>query len=212
LVAKNSKKYYVVWAGRDTGIFDTWDACKGLVAGFDGAKYKSFPTREQAEQAFHDGPGHHLGKNRPGVGKPRQKTNSGGYILNSIAVDAACNMVTGQMEYQGVYTDGAQPLFHQGPFQGGSNNIGEFLAIVHALAWCRKHHADLPVYTDSNTALAWVRKKKANTKVAQTSKNKVLFDLVQRAETWLQQHHWTNPLLKWNTEAWGEIPADFGRK
>ncbi len=215
------KKYYVVWHGREVGIFDTWQACKAGVDGFEGARYKSFPDEDTAKKAFSDGAAAYWGK--PVVNAPSDPARlqaAGLPVGNSIAVDAACNGVTGQMEYQGVYVmeyqgvhaKVSQPIFHQGPHQGGSNNIGEFLAIVHALAWCKKHRIDLPIYTDSATAMAWVRKKQANTKVTPSAKNKELFSLIQRAEAWLQANTWENKILKWNTGVWGEIPADFGRK
>lgn len=47
-----AKKYYVVWKGRQTGIFTSWAECKAQVDKFAGAKYKSFPTQEEAESAF----------------------------------------------------------------------------------------------------------------------------------------------------------------
>ena len=47
-----AKKYYVVWKGRTTGIFTTWNECKSQVDGFAGARYKSFPTLGEAESAF----------------------------------------------------------------------------------------------------------------------------------------------------------------
>ena len=166
-----------------------------------------------AEKAFGEGPKNYWGRV---VADPKLNAEqirlAGKPLANSLAVDAACNSQTGQMEYQGVYTETRQRLFHQGPYPDGSNNIGEFLAIVHALAWCKKHRVDLPVYTDSKTAMAWIRQKKANTKVIPSAHNKVLFDLISRAETWLKENTWKNRLLKWNTAAWGEIPADFGRK
>jgi ribonuclease HI len=218
---QKQKKYYVVWNGHKTGIFDTWEACRKAVEGFEGARYKSFPDEALAKKAFVDGPGAYWGK--PAVQAapdPARQQAAGLPTGNSIAVDAACNSTNGQMEYQGVYVmeyqgavpEVSQPLFHQGPYQGGSNNIGEFLAIVHALAWCKKHRVTLPIYTDSATAMAWVRKKKANTKVVVTAKNKELFDLIQRAESWLNNNTWDNRIIKWNTAVWGEIPADFGRK
>ena len=215
------KKYYVVWQGRETGVFDSWAACRAAVDGVEGARYKSFPDEAMAKKAFLDGFAAHWGK--PAAKAPLDPARikeAGLPAGNSIAVDAACNGTTGQMEYQGIYVleyngvtpEVSQPIFHQGPHQGGSNNIGEFLAIVHALAWCSKHRLDLPIYTDSATAIAWVRKKKANTKVVPTAKNRKLFALLQRAEAWLKVTNWDNQILKWNTEVWGEIPADFGRK
>jgi ribonuclease HI len=62
------------------------------------------------------------------------------------------------------------------------------------------------------TALAWLRTGKARTKIEKTDKNAVLFDLLSRAEKWLSENKYENKVLKWETEVWGEIPADFGRK
>jgi ribonuclease HI len=42
--------------------------------------------------------------------------------------------------------------------------------------------------------------------------NKDLLELIKRAENWLKENSFRNPILKWETKAWGEIPADFGRK
>jgi ribonuclease HI len=132
--------------------------------------------------------------------------------LNSLAVDAACNMTTGQMEYRGVYSATKEVWFHKGPFQGASNNIGEFLALVHGLALLKQMNSPLPLYSDSITAIAWVRHKKHKSIVLPTDANDVIFDLLARAEFWLNNNTFTTPIIKWNTKKWGEIPADFGRK
>jgi ribonuclease HI len=117
------------------------------------------------------------------------------------------------MEYQGVDTKTKEKIFHQGPFLMGTNNIGEFLAIVHALAlFKQKGLNNRPIYSDSVTAMGWVKKKKANTNLEQNAKTAKLYELIQRAENWLQQNNYSNPIIKWETENWGEIPADFGRK
>jgi ribonuclease HI len=116
------------------------------------------------------------------------------------------------MEYQGVYTASKKLIFHMGPFEEGTNNIGEFLAIVHALALCKKENIKLPIYSDSITAISWIKKKKANSKLVSTEKNEKLFDLIERAEKWLKENTYSNQILKWLTQVWGEIPADFGRK
>ena len=102
--------------------------------------------------------------------------------------------------------------FHKGPYPNATVNIGEFLALVHGLALLKQQNSDIPIYSDSRTAMSWVRRKKANTKLARTAKNKDVFDLIERAEYWLRNNTWKNPILKWETKAWGEIPADFGRK
>jgi ribonuclease HI len=117
------------------------------------------------------------------------------------------------MEYRGVDTKTGMQLFHQGPFKRGTNNIGEFLALVHALALLQKENRpNLPIYSDSRIAIGWVKRKKANTKLKKGADNSILFQLMNRAETWLENNSFTNPIYKWETKEWGEIPADFGRK
>lgn len=205
-------KYYVVWKGRQKGVYDTWEACQEQIQNFPGALYKSFESRTVAEKALGEKPHIHLQGKGPGAAGPEKKLFTGQPIRDSIAVDAAWNTATGDMEYQGVHTTTKQLLFCQGPFADGTNNIGEFLAIVHALAWLAQRNSDLPVYSDSRTAISWVQKKKANTKLAETPRNAKLFEMLDRAETWLQTNTYFNKILKWETEYWGENPADFGRK
>jgi len=117
------------------------------------------------------------------------------------------------MEYRGVWIDDGTELFHFGPAPIGTNNIGEFLAIVHALAWLKNTgDGTTAVYTDSRNAMKWVRQKKAATTLVRNAKTADLWGMIRRAEKWLGENTWTNPILKWETESWGEIPADFGRK
>ncbi|MCW8980269.1 MAG: ribonuclease H, partial [Altibacter sp.] len=71
---------------------------------------------------------------------------------------------------------------------------------------------DRMIYTDSRIAMGWVKRKKCNTKLKQTAKNAYLFELVSRAEQWLKNNSYSTKIVKWETKAWGEIPADFGRK
>ncbi len=206
-------KFYTVWRGNETGVFDSWEACRKAVEGYRGAIYKSFPSRELAWKAFESNYADHIGKNtRQSRLSPAQLKAIGRPIDDSISVDAACNGVTGLMEYQGVDTKSGARIFHRGPFKDGTNNVGEFLAIVHALAFCKQRNLAWPIYTDSRTAMSWVRNRKAKTRLTPTPANPKLFELIARAEQWLKNNHWENPILKWETGAWGEIPADFGRK
>ncbi len=209
----SKKKYYVVWKGHNPGVYESWDECRKQIHSYQGAIYKAFTDLESAKSAFEEAPNMHIGKNAPVKNVDKELLKKAGMpITESISVDAACNMVNKKMEYQGVWTNTGKIIFREGPFNGGSNNIGEFLAIVHAIAHCKKHNINLPIYTDSMTAIKWVSQKKANTKVAEQSHNKELFNLIKRAEKWLKENRWNNRLLKWETAAWGEIPADFGRK
>jgi ribonuclease HI len=215
------QKYYVVWAGVKPGIYPTWADAKEQIDGFTGAKYKSFESRDEAETAYRNSPAKHINyaKKTPLSPSNTLSTGTGGkisranIIQDSICVDAACSGNPGLMEYRGVYTKTKDQIFHQGPFRQGTNNIGEFLALVHGLAFLKREGKDtMPIYSDSMTAIAWVRNKKAKTNLKETAVNKAIFDLIERAETWLKTNTYKNPIMKWETQDWGEIPADFGRK
>lgn len=208
------KKFYVVWHGTTPGVFATWDECASAIKGYSNAKYKSFPTLESAEVAFRQGPDDYWGTGKfvsplsdielAAIGQP---------ITNSLCVDAAWNATTKVMEYRGVWHHDGSTAFEQGPFENGTNNIGEFLAIVHALALMAKQSIDWPVYSDSRTAISWFRKKIVNSKSMKNGETSdQINDLVTRALLWLNQHEYSNAVLKWETEAWGEVPADYGRK
>lgn len=206
-------KFYVVWQGKKPGIYERWADCKKQVDGFDGALYKGFPTHDLAKSALNDDPRKYLSK---GLNAPKKIVCSnpliGEPVSDSICVDAACAGNPGILEYRGVDTKSGAELFRMGPYPEGTVNLGEFLGIVHALAFLNKRNSDWPVYSDSRTAIAWVRKKSINTNLAVSPKNEKLFELVNRALTWLKENQWPNSILKWETEYWGEIPADFGRK
>ena len=117
------------------------------------------------------------------------------------------------MEYRGVFIASGTQIFHQGSFVKGTNNIGEFLAIVHALAYCKKHRiTDMPIYSDSQIAISWVRAGRCRTQQDLSKTNPKLQELVLRAEDFLKTNTIMVPILKWHTRVWGEIPADFGRK
>ena len=207
--AKKKKKFYVVWIGHKPGIYDNWDECEKQVKSYNQAKYKSFPSLIEAEVAFKDSFKKHysFANKNTTIAKPSSMPK-GEYLC----VDAACNTVTGDAEYRGVLMPQREQVFLKGPYHDGTNNIMEFLGIVHGLAWCKQHNFVYPIYTDSRTALAWIKKKKANTKLEPTSRNKILFELLQRAESWIINNTWTTEIKKWETDMWGEIPADFGRK
>jgi len=200
-----------VWKGRKTGIFTNWEDCAAQVSGFNGAEYKSFENRRQAEEAFRGDYEDYKGKRVSSL-SPEVLAIIGDPISDSYCVDAACTGNPGPMEYRCVHTSSRKQLFHQGPFENGSNNMGEFLAIVHALALFQQCSISAPIYSDSETALGWVKQKRCKTKLAKDETNHEIFDLIARAEKWLDENRYTNRLLKWDTNAWGEIPADFGRK
>ena len=213
-MSKKKKKYYTVWKGHHTGVFESWDDCKAQIKDFQGAQYKSFETFDAAKKALKGNYKDYIGKNKSfkSVLSEAQLKKIGKPNYISISVDAASSGNPGKMEYRGVDTKTKKELFKQGPFKEGTNNIGEFLALVHGLAFLQKNNSDRILYTDSRTAMSWVRKKKCNSKLVKSEKNKALFKLVERAEDWLKKNNFSTVIVKWETKAWGEIPADFGRK
>lgn len=204
------QKYYTVWNGKTTGVFESWDECKEQIIGVKNAQYKSFDTLQQAQDALKMGYWQCVtaAKNNDNTSPLEQCV---GVIANSLAVDAACSGNPGVMEYQGVRTYDKERMFHV-KFELGTNNIGEFLALVHGLSYLKKHNLAQPLYTDSVNAMAWVKQKKCKTKLERNEKTEELFRYIERAEAWLRANTYTTKILKWDTDNWGEIPADFNRK
>lgn len=211
------QKVYVVWAGHKPGIYATWAECQEQTNHYTDAKYKSFGSRAEAEQAYQDGWRQHWGQKS--ADKPvREKPASIGLDIveeidwDSISVDVGCSGNPGIVEYKGVNTQTGEILFYHGPIAKGTNNIGEFIAIVHGLAYLKQKGSKQTVYTDSRTALSWLRKKSISSSLVRDASTKEIWELADRAVRWLQSNTYDNKVLKWQTEVWGEIKADFGRK
>ena len=205
----SKSKFYTVWNGKSPGVYASWKECEEQVKGVEGAKYKSFDTREEAEKALQ---GNYWQFVKPKLDKQATPTQHPQIIAESLAVDAACSGNPGDMEYRGVYVKTGQQIFIQGVYKEATNNIGEFLAIVHGLALLKQKGSNMPIYSDSVTAQAWVKAKKCKTKLERTPQNAAVFERIEAAERWLQNNTYTTKILKWDTPKWGEIPADFGRK
>lgn len=194
-------KFYVVWVGKRPGVYSSWDECKAQVIGYPGSKYKSFPTRQQAEMAFN--------------GEESKPTVSA--APPAIAVDAAYSSSTGLGECRGVLIPCGTEVFKAGPWPETTNNIMEFLAIVKGLTWMCDSSTRIPLYSDSKTAIGWVKKKgKCNTDHV-PSAGSVAREEIDRAERWIEHAKREYPdvfglINKWDTKKLGEIPADFGRK
>lgn len=211
------RKWYVVWEGTEPGICETWEECRQRVEHVPHARYKAFNSREEAIVAFRNNGDDDAALIRAIANAPT--TTAVNYAAipeiypGSVAVDGACSGNPGLMEYRGVDIFSGKELFRQGPYPDGTNNVAEFLAIVHALAWLNNQGKTMTaVYTDSRNALLWVKNKHCNTKLARTGRNEKLFEIIARAERWLQTHDYKNFVIKWQTDKWGECPADFGRK
>lgn len=219
------QKYYVVWVGQQPGVYTEWSACQAQVKSFKDAKYKAFSSKAEAERALVEGWKKYWGKPSAGSNTSVKKRPSGSgsakaasagskeeIDYDSISVDVGTRGNPGPIEYRGVDTGTGETLFAVGPIPNGTNNLGEFLAIVHSLAYLKKLGSKKTVYSDSRTALKWVREKKVATNLARNESTKEVWDLVDRALNWLQNNRYENKVLKWETQEWGEIKADYGRK
>ncbi len=215
-MALPKRKFYVVWEGRAPGVYDSWEECEAQVKGYPDAKFKSFGNQIDAVNAFRNGDNTGLDIIKAiGMHKPDVVNYSAfpEIRLDAIAVDGACAKNPGPMEYRAVSVATGEEIFHMGPLSGGTNNIGEYIAIIHAAALlARRGDLTTPIYSDSRTALSWIRRRHSNTTIKPTHENTRVVELLHRADAWIANNNIVNPLLKWNTEQWGEIPADFGRK
>jgi ribonuclease HI len=204
------EKFYVVWKGRKRGVFSTWKECSAQVKGYTGAEYMAFESRALAEQAFRG----RYEEYRDGHSRAARLSRAGGDAPapDSIAVDASCVGNPGPVEYRGVRVGDGREVFRKGPIQNGTNNIGEFLAIVHALAYLKQRGWNWPVYSDSTQAIRWVQEKRCKTKLPRTNDTREVFTLIAHAEEWLRKNSYAIEVRKWKTEKWAESPADFNRK
>ena len=210
-------KWYTVWVGRQPGIYNSWEECKEQVDNFPDARYKAFNDQEAATIAFRGSPSDHIGIlksiiEHKATTRRMNYADIPGIDLDAIAVDASCMGNPGVMEYQGVWIRTGEVIFRKGPYQDGTNNVGEFLALIHALALTKKQGLNTNIYSDSRTAISWVRNRLCKTTLKPTPRNTNLIAILNRAISWMNANTFENRIIKWDTESWGEIPADFGRK
>lgn len=217
------KKFYVVWVGREPGVYDNLNDALEQVDDYPGARFKGFESAEEAAAAYRKGAARDESRELGGLLLNAQRQNMPGaaqkdYMtipeidLDGWAVDAACAGNPGKMEYRGVELMSGRELFRVGPFEQSTNNIGEFLAIVHALSLMFQRGERHTIYSDSVTGMAWVRNRKVKTQLERNARTEKSFQLMERALSWLNTHSIDVKIRKWDTDRWGEIPADFGRK
>ncbi|UNU23907.1 hypothetical protein [Microcoleus vaginatus] len=131
-------------------------------------------------------------------------------IVDSICVEASGIGNQGDVEYRGVHTATREVIFHKRPMSNGTKELAEFLAIVHALAHLNNQGRNIPIYSASETAILWVRSKNVWTDWERSENNEEIFNLIERALSWLKNKDYANAVLKWHTSSWGKISANFG--
>lgn len=223
--------YYGVWQGRNIGIYSNWDECKAQVDGYKGAKYKKLKAINEQEakiEFFAEMKNVQSNENNktttisniPNISLSSETTKVKSWPKDYpekdyLTVDGAAE---GQKncEYQAVFLKSKKVAFKSKLYQGGTNNIAEFLGLVEAIKYIKENNIEPVVYTDSVTAMAWIRNGVANTTARETGKiTDELEKLLQQAEGFLKSNNILVSkveIRKWNTKDWGEIPADYGRK
>ena len=212
LIMWDSKnKFYVIWKWKNIWIFNSWEECKKNVIWFSDAKYKSFSHKKDAEIALKEW----WEKYYKDKDKKHSVINDFDipYFSNGIAVDAACSGNPWEMEYRWIELKTWIEIFHES-FMIWTNNIWEFLAIVHWLKYLWNDNR--VVYSDSKIAISRVNQWKCKT-LLNSKKNlkydfSELFIAIESAESRIKENGIKHNILKWDTEKRWEIPADFWRK
>lgn len=202
-MAKNT--HYVVWVGRNTGIFNDWATTEAQVKGFPGAKFKGFPSEDAAKVAY-------------GMHENKQSTAKANPIPSGVflTVDAAFSGKTKILEWRGVLVENGKKteVFRSAAYRGGSANVGEYLALVQGIQYLSNKNMSIPIYSDSLNAQKWIRDKKHSSEAEVSTALKELMDL---SDAYLQAGGYAAvknkiKIIDWETSKWGEIAADFGRK
>lgn len=215
-------KFYVVFRGHNPGVYDNWDEVKEQINGFPDAFCKGYASSDEAAEAYRRFSGSEdrddlirLISSLNGQSSDNNQSPASKFPeidQDAWAVDASCLGNPGKMEYRGVKVSTGEVIFKMGPFEDATNNIGEYLALVHAMALMTQRGEFHNIYSDSKTALSWWRNRKIKTQLRPTPKNAKVFELLARASVWVNTHQFPAHVIKWQTEKWGEIPADYGRK
>lgn len=130
-----AQKFYVVWAGRQTGVFTDWPTTHRQVDRFAGARYKSFPTRAEAERAFAAGATKPTFVRRPSTRQPAELPTEPSAFDVRIYCDGACDPNPGRAgSGLAVYRHGALAQLWFGLHNpAGTNNTAELNALHRAL-------------------------------------------------------------------------------
>jgi ribonuclease HI len=161
-----AKKYYVVWAGRQTGIFTEWNTTQRHVLGFPGARFKSFESRAEAEEAFKSGPVSPAGGASPRATAPRTARSAPAADAAEglqIYCDGACDPNPGNAgSGMAVYRDGKVVELWYGLYNPkGTNNTAELNALHRALLMAETDVAagrNAQILCDSSYAINCVSK------------------------------------------------------
>ena len=208
-----SKKYYVVWKGHKTGIFNTWNECKSQIDGFSGARFKSFSSIQEAELAYQNNPNITLTK--PLTNLKKQKTKSSSSSLSQkkiealpldikIFTDGGCEPNPGQAGTgMAVYKNNCLSELWHGLYEpNGTNNTAELHGLNQALRLTKKKLNEgytVGIFCDSKYSIdcitkwahGWKKKgwKKANGDIKNLDLIQEIYALYQEISSKVTIHH-----------------------
>lgn len=208
-----AQKFYVVWKGRETGIFTDWATCKKQIERFSGARYKSFPSRSEAEAAFSGSAGGASSSGKPGSAKrggaASPKTYSAAEVdaldaTTKIFTDGGCEPNPGNAGSGiAVYRKGELSELWYGLYNpNGTNNTAELNALHQAMMLSQKEITDgrsTAIFCDSKYSIqcitqwasGWEKKgwKKASGEIKNLELIQEMFALYQTLKNDIQILH-----------------------
>lgn len=202
-IMKNNK-YYVVWKGINTGVYDNWNDCKKQVNGFSGALHKSFESLDEAEKAFEE---YSESPNSTSTSIPPSP-----YSIKSFIVNGNCQDTFGEISYRWKISGSTSNAKEINLAMIGTKNIADFIAIVYLIKLSQKVKLNLPIYTNSKTAKNWILNKKCNHHLFVSKKTEAVLAVIKETEDWLSNNAVENEILFWDSVAWGKFPLVNRRK
>ena len=211
-MSKKLVKRYVVWKWKTPGIYTNWNQCKAQVQGFPDARYKSYTSSSEAQNAYELW----YNASKSTLLRVPELIKSGQVSANSICTDAACQGNPWNLEWRGVDTQSWKQLFRSNVYTEWTVNIGEYIALLQGMKYLiDTQRSDWSIYTDSRVAMSrvknWKHKSQLNWTNYNTKLKHVLDQWGLRSEAnrvYIDQMK----IVKRKTKERGEIPADFGRK
>ncbi|MBY6186475.1 ribonuclease H family protein [Marinobacter hydrocarbonoclasticus] len=157
------KKFYVVWHGRQSGIFTDWPSTEAAVSGVAGAKYKGYSSEAEARAALTMGYQKAIAANPPKARPAAKKAAKAAAAPLpdtdwAIYADGACDPNPGKAGTGiAVYRDGQIAELWFGLYNPtGTNNTAELNGLIEALKLARKAReqgASVTVLCDSQYAI-----------------------------------------------------------
>ena len=155
------KKIYAVRKGKITGIFYSWDECSASVNGYPGAEYKSFTTKEEANDYL----GNSFTAQIEEEKKDQKNTSSSSTESTLTAyVDGSFDPSIGKYAFGCILLTPEGEIIResgngQDPESLAIRNVaGEMLGAMYAVQWAINHgYPSLTIYYDYEGIAKWAQ-------------------------------------------------------